>query len=254
MIDIHSHILPGIDDGSKDIDMTIEMLKMAKNTGTNHIVATPHFCRGYGELSYSEVKKMAEELEKLLKDEGINLKIHYGQEVYYSDQIIKDYANGIIGTINSSKYMLIELPMKSFYSDTLEILYELKVKGIVPILAHPERYRPIIDKPSTINKFIDEGFLFQMNSGSIEGQFGNSVKKTAEILLKNNIYNFIGSDAHNNTTRVPGISKGIELAKNISDISEELFLESGRKLLINQDVEFIGEKIKEKKGLFSFFR
>lgn len=254
MIDIHSHILPGIDDGSKNINMTLEMLRMAEESGTKDIVATPHFCRGYGELPHSEVKKLVEEFRKLATKEGLDINIHYGQEVYYSEQIIKDYENGLIGTINDSRYMLIELPMRSFDSDTLEVLYELQVKGITPILAHPERYRPIIEKPERINKFINEGFLFQMNAGSIEGKFGNSVKKTAEILLENNIYNFIGSDAHNDGNRCPGIATGIELAKKKNKISEELFRESGRRLLNNQDIEFIGKKIKEKKGIFSFFR
>ncbi|MDB2116101.1 tyrosine-protein phosphatase [Clostridium paraputrificum] len=254
MIDIHSHILPGIDDGAKNINMTLHMIKMAVESGTKDIVATPHFCRGYGETPYNEVKNLVGEFNKLSKGEGLDINIHYGQEVYYSEQIIDDYKSGLIGTINDSRYMLIELPMRSFDSDTLEVIYELQVKGVIPILAHPERYRPIIEKPDRINKFIKEGFLFQMNSGSIEGQFGNSVKKTAEILLDNNIYNFIGSDAHNDTNRCTGIDRGIELAKKKSKINEELFRESGRRLLNNEDIEFIGEKVKEKKGIFSFLK
>ena len=254
MIDIHSHILPGIDDGSKNINMTLQMIKIAEKSGTTDIVATPHFCRGYGETHYDEVKNLVGEFNKLAKGEGLDINIHYGQEVYYSEQIINDYKSGLIGTINDSRYMLIELPMRSFDSNILEVIYELQVKGVIPILAHPERYRPIIEKPERINKFIKEGFLFQMNSGSIEGQFGNSVKKTAEILLDNNIYNFIGSDAHNDTNRCTGIDRGIELAKKKSKINEELFRESGRRLLNNEDIEFIGEKVKEKKGIFSFLK
>ena len=232
MIDIHSHILPGIDDGSKNINMTLQMIKIAEKSGTTDIVATPHFCRGYGETHYDEVKNLVGEFNKLAKGEGLDLNIHYGQEVYYSEQIIDDYKSGLIGTINDSRYMLI----------------------VIPILAHPERYRPIIEKPERINKFIKEGFLFQMNAGSVEGQFGNSVKKTAEILLANNIYNFIGSDAHNDTNRCTGIANGIELAKKKSKINEELFRESGRRLLSNEDIEFIGEMVKEKKGIFSFLK
>ena len=254
MIDIHSHILPGIDDGAKNINMTLRMIKMAEKSGTKDIVATPHFCRGYGETPYDEVKKLVEEFKKLTKREGLGINLHYGQEVYYSEEIINDYKSGLIGTINNSRYMLIELPMRSFDSETLEVIYELQVTGIIPILAHPERYRPIIEKPERINKFIKEGFLFQMNAGSIEGQFGNNVKKTAEILLANNIYNFIGSDAHNDTNRCTGIDRGIELAKKKNKINEELFRESGRRLLNNEDIEFIGEKVKEKKGIFSFLK
>lgn len=254
MIDIHSHILPGIDDGAKNINMTLRMIKMAEKSGTKDIVATPHFCRGYGETPYDEVKKLVEEFKKLTKREGLGINLHYGQEVYYSEEIINDYKSGLIGTINNSRYMLIELPMRSFDSETLEVIYELQVTGIIPILAHPERYRPIIEKPERINKFIKEGFLFQMNAGSIEGEFGSNVKKTAEILLANNIYNFIGSDAHNDTNRCTGIDRGIELAKKKNKTNEALFRESGRRLLNNEDIEFIGEKVKEKKGIFSFLK
>ena len=88
MIDIHSHILPGIDDGAKNISMTLEMIKMAEKSGTKDIVATPHFCRGYGETTYDEVKNLVEEFNKLAKGEGLDINIHYGQEVYYSEQII----------------------------------------------------------------------------------------------------------------------------------------------------------------------
>ena len=101
MIDIHSHILPGIDDGAKNINMTLRMIKMAEKSGTKDIVATPHFCRGYGETPYDEVKKLVEEFKKLTKREGLGINLHYGQEVYYSEEIINDYKSGLIGTINN---------------------------------------------------------------------------------------------------------------------------------------------------------
>jgi protein-tyrosine phosphatase len=250
MIDIHSHILPGIDDGSKSIKMTLDMLKKAEEDGTTKIVATPHFCRGYGETHYEEVKGLVKDFNSLVKSEGININIDYGQEVYYSDNMIEDYKDGIIGTINDSRYLLFELPMKQFDKETFDILYELQVMDIVPILAHPERYKPIMDKPSYINKFINEGILFQMNSGSITGSFGANVKKTAEILLENGIYNFIGSDAHNDSNRCTGMAQSIELFGKKNKGAKKLFEDSAEKMLKNRDVKFSGEKIKEKKMFF----
>lgn len=252
MIDIHSHILPGIDDGSKDIKMTLDMLKRAEEDGTTEIVATPHFCRGHGETPYEEVKKIVTNFNNLVKKEEINIKVNYGQEIYYSENMIEDYKSGLIGCINDSRYLLFELPMRAFDKETFDILYELRVMDIVPILAHPERYKPIIDKPSYINKFIREGILFQMNSGSLTGEFGKNVKKTANILLEHGIYNFIGSDAHNSSTRCTGITKGIELAQKRNKLYKRLFDASAEKMLENREVGFHGEKIKEKKGLFFF--
>ncbi|PRR81772.1 tyrosine-protein phosphatase [Clostridium vincentii] len=252
MIDIHSHILPGIDDGSKDIGMSLDMLRNAVMDGTTEIVATPHFCRGYGETTYEEVKKIVNDFNVLIKSENINIDIHYGQEVYYSESIIEDYKSGLIGCINDSRYLLFELPMKRFDKETFDILYELQMMDIVPVLAHPERYRPIIDKPSYINKFTQEGILLQMNSGSIKGSFGAEVKKTANILLEHGIYNFIGSDAHNNGNRCTGISEGIEISTKKNKIYRKVFKDSAKKLIKNIEIGFSGEKIKEKKGFFFF--
>lgn len=253
MIDIHSHIIPGIDDGSKNIKMTIDMLKRAQEDGTTDIVATPHFFRGYGEAPYSEVKDLAKHFNELAKEEGLNINIHYGQEVYYSESLLNDFKEGLIGTINDSKYMLIELDMREFDRDVLDTIYELQVMGIQPIIAHPERYRYIINDPSMINRFIKEGALFQMNAGSIIGNFGQRVKKTAEVLLDKEIYSFIGSDAHNDINRTTGISQGINAAADRKKIYRKLFNENGYRLINNEEVKFNGELVKEKKkGLFSF--
>jgi len=252
MIDIHSHILPAIDDGSKNIRMTLDMLKNAEEDGTTEIVATPHFCKGYEETPYEEVKKLVAKFNALVKNEGIKININYGQEVYYSENMIEDYKSGLIGCINDSRYLLFELPMRAFEKETFDILYELQVMDIVPILAHPERYKPIIDKPSYINKFTREGILFQMNSGSVAGAFGKNVKKTANILLEHGIYNFIGSDAHNSSNRSTGITDGIDLSRNKNKIYKDLFHVSAEKMLKNREVEFLGGKIKEKKCLLFF--
>ncbi|MBD7911784.1 tyrosine-protein phosphatase [Clostridium cibarium] len=254
MIDIHSHILPGIDDGSKNIKMTLDMLRIAEKDGITEIVATPHFCRGYGETPYEEVRELVKEFNKVILSEGINLTINYGQEVYYSENMIDDYKKGLIGTINDSKYMLFELPMRKMESEAFDIIYELQVLGIIPVLAHPERYKFIMDKPSYINKFIEEGVLFQMNAGSIRGDFGATVKKTAGILLEHGIYNFIGSDGHNDTTRKTEISDGIDLSIQKNKMYKDFFENSAKNLLLNKDIEFCGRKIKEKKSFLSFFK
>ena len=159
----------------------------------------------YGELTIAEIKAFVEEINSIIKSEGINLKVYSGQEVYYTENIIENYMEGKIGTINDSRYMLIEFPIKKFDDNIFDVLYELQIRYIMPIIAHPERYKPIIEKPSYINRFINEGYLFQMNAGSLEGKFGENAKKTAKIFLQMNIYNFIGSDAHNMKNRNTGL-------------------------------------------------
>ena len=145
--------------------------------------------------------------------------------------------------------------MKEFdVEKVINNFYELQLKGIVIILAHPERYIEFIKKPSLINKFIDEGFLFQLNTGSISGEFGKEVKKTAEIFLKNKIYSFIGSDAHRYEKRNPDMSNGIEALKSMDRDYFSYFKDSGERLLKNEEILFLGSKVKGKKGLLGLFK
>jgi protein-tyrosine phosphatase len=256
MIDIHTHIIPNIDDGSKNVEMTLEMLRNAERDGTKEIVATPHYLLEYGESTIAEVKVFVEEINSIMKSEGINLKVYAGQEIYYTENIIQYYMKGKIGTINGSRYMLIEFPMHKLNKNIIDVLYELQIRDIVPIIAHPERYKAIIGTPSRINRFIDEGYLFQMNAGSLEGKFGANVKKTAEIFLANRIYNFIGSDAHNIKSRTTGLSNVMTIlnkSKKNKDMGK-IFEESSKKMLNNEQVDFFGNKIEEKKSIFPFLK
>jgi len=252
MIDIHSHILPQIDDGAENIDITLEMLKSAVKDGTKKIVATPHYGNRYGIMPISEIKDYVNKLNSLLEEKDIKIEIYSGHEVHLNQYVLEDYLEGKIGTINDSKYMLTECPINKFNDYIFDVIYELKIRGIIPIIAHPERCIPVIENVLYINKFIESGCLFQMNSGSILGLFGEEVKLVAKIFLKNGIYNFIGSDAHNNINRTTGLVKAINLSNNINAESEKNFMDSASKLLENKDIKFCGQKIKEKKSIFHF--
>ena len=252
IVDIHSHIIPGIDDGSKNMEMTLEMIRNAEKEGTKEMVATPHYLLEYGEATIIDVKNHVKEINMLLENEKIDVKIYSGQEVYFTEKIIEDYLEGNIGTINDSRYMLIEFPMDKFDENTFDILYELQVRDIVPIIAHPERYKFFIEKPSLINEFINQGYLFHVNAGSIEGKFGQNVKKTTDLFLTNNIYNFIGSDAHNIKSRNTGLKNAMDLIEK--GMNKNIFQDSSEKILKNMDIKFLGERIKGKKSIFSFFK
>lgn len=248
MVDIHSHIISNIDDGSKSDTMSLEMLKISEDCGVKAIVATPHFITGRFDCEYSEVKKKVDDLKALVKDNDIHIEIYSGQEVYYNRDLVKYYNDNLIGTINGSKYMLIELPMLEFdLEEVINSIYELQIRGITPIIAHGERYKPFIKKPHLINKLIDEGYLFQLNTGSITGEFGKDVKRTAEVYYKNGIYSFVGSDAHRDKIRNTDISKFVDI---IDKENRKLFNENSFKMLNDEEVKFTGYKIKEKKGIF----
>lgn len=249
IIDIHSHIIAGIDDGPKYLNVALEMIKRAESLGTKDIVATPHFRRGYFETPFNEVKIIANYLKSLVKEEGLNINIHYGQEVYFSERILEDLEKGIIGTIDEGRYMLLEFPMRKIPKEAVDYIYEINLKGITPIIAHPERYLDVVKNPERLNELIEEGCLFQLNAGSIRGDFGRDIKKTSEILIKHGIYGFIGSDAHDNNRRKTGILEECKEVFKKNKNLEEIFMENTEKLLKNENIFFEGEKIK-KRGFF----
>lgn len=251
MIDVHSHIINEIDDGSKSIEMTISMLKKAEQSGTTDIIATPHFMRGRFEVEYRDVVKRVEELKDIARENNININIYAGQEVYFSKNILNYYNDKMIGTINNTKYMLIEFPMLEFNIDeAINTIYELQIRGITPVIAHPERYRQFIKDPSLINSLIKEGMLFQLNAGSIAGGFGKDVKKTATKYLEDNIYSFIGSDAHRDIGRDTNMKDALEI---LGENKVNEFINNGRLMLENKDVHFKGSLVKEKKKFLGIF-
>lgn len=248
MIDIHSHIIPKIDDGAKDLETSLKLLEIAENHGTKGIVATPHYYKGFYNFEYKNIQKELEYLKVLAKDNGIDINIYYGQEVCVFNGMVRELEEEKIGTINGTRYMLIEFPLDEFKRDAFDEIYELQIRGIVPIIAHPERYKIFKRNPEKINELINEGYLFQLNSGSILGDFSKETKKTAQLFLKNNIYSFIGSDAHNLRSRTSSLK---EIINNLDSSYTNEYNENGVKMLSNKDVIFRGEKIqRQRKFLF----
>ncbi|HEY8890091.1 MAG TPA: CpsB/CapC family capsule biosynthesis tyrosine phosphatase [Clostridium sp.] len=254
MIDIHSHILPGIDDGSKDMEMSIKMLKLAEEKGTKTIVATPHYIRGIYENYYDEILTLLQELKLQAKTSGIDIEILLGQEVMLDKHSLKLCREKKLRGINGESYMLIEFPMDKLPKDALDLIYELRLLNIKPIIAHPERYEYIYETPTAINGFIEEGCLFQINTGSLQGLFGKKVQSCAKLLVREGLVNFIASDAHSLNRRCPGLIEGFSQAKELDNQIEKKVSENLELLLLDKDIETNMEKIKKKKNIFQFFK
>ena len=253
MVDLHSHIIWGIDDGSKSKEMTLNMLKLAIRGGTNKIVSTPHFLPGHYENSIEDIKKEIEKVKDLIKEENLDIEVLPGQEVYYTENILEHYNNNLIGTINNSRYMLIELNMKDFkLEEVTSNLYELQLKGITPVIAHPERYIKFLKNPSLINEFSKEGYIFQLNAGSLTGDFGKEVKNLAEKYVNNKIYSVFGSDAHRDEKRNPSMKNFIEGFKDKSYL--ENLNNNNECIIYNKKFDINNNLFKEKKGIFRFFK
>ena len=235
MIDFHSHILPGIDDGSRSIEQTIRMLKEAKEAGFTKIISTSHYIEGYYESDEDERTELLNEVQKNIS--GIEL--YLGNEIYITNNMINLIQNKKASTINNSKYVLFEFPLSAKSMNDKEVVYRLIENGFVPVIAHPERYSYVQDNPEYIEELAEMGALFQANYGSIIGMYGKKAEKTLKKLLKNDLIRFFGSDSHRIDqvyTKMPKILK--KLHKFLSDEEiEEFTVINPQKVLNNEDIE-----------------
>lgn len=195
MFDIHTHILPGVDDGSKDFDTSLKLILSEIDNGVSSIMLTPHYCpsRGYKNNAESVKSAFADFCEKI-NQKQLPVKFLLGQEIYYSDydDIIKKIENGEVLTLNNSKYVLIEFSLKDKPQNIIETVYNLDVKGYKVIIAHIERYKWMtLDFAEELK---NEGCLLQMNA---ESYFSLKLGLFCKKLIKNNLIDFIASDLHN---------------------------------------------------------
>lgn len=197
MTDIHSHIVFDVDDGSKSIEESLELLKMMKDTGFDNAIMTPHYIEGSEYCSYNP-----EKLEKLaiLRDEvekhHIGINIYLGNEIFINDHIIEGIQEGKIYTLNNTKYLLFELPFHNQIIGLADIVYEMKIQGFIPILAHPERYSYFQNNYDLVDELKEEGLLFQCNYSSIIGHYGKEAEKLLKYMLKNHYVDYLGTDIH----------------------------------------------------------
>ena len=197
MTDTHSHILFGIDDGSSSLKESIELLKKMKDTGFNNVILTPHYIEG-SVFNANNIDKMnryemlLEELEK----QNIDINIYLGNEIFISNNILSNIKRNQIFSLNNTKYLLIELPFHNKILNLEDIIYEIKIKGYIPIIAHPERYTYFQENKDLIDKLREEEVLFQANYASILGYYGKSSEKLMKYMLKKGYIDYLGTDIH----------------------------------------------------------
>lgn len=196
MIDIHSHILPEIDDGSRNIEETITMIAEAYKNGVTAIIATSHYMEGNYEVNKNKREEMVNILQEILTIKELPVKIYIGAEAYISPNLINHIKNDEIPTLNNSKYLLFELPMNAPYLGIYNEINHLKDLKITPILAHPERYSYIRNDINKLYELVENGVLLQCNIGSFVGKYGKDAKNFVTKLAKENLIGFIGSDCH----------------------------------------------------------
>lgn len=253
MIDIHSHIIPQADDGSKSLDETFKMIKEAENAGFTDIISTSHYIEDHYELNKIDRQAWVNALNEGIKKQDININLYTGAEIFISENMCENIKNDIICTLNNSRYVLFELPMNTKVMYLNEVIFNLISMNLIPIIAHPERYSFVQQDPNILIDYIEMGVLFQGNYASTIGYYGNEAKKTIKKLLQNNMIHFLGSDNHRPGTIYANMNKILEeLKKTISNEEIELLTEINPRKIINDEEIGVEQPTKIKKSFFNF--
>ncbi|MGP4060967.1 tyrosine-protein phosphatase [Halobacillus sp. H74] len=202
MVDIHSHILPGVDDGAQTMDESIKMAEAAVADGIDKIVATPHHKNGAYDNFKHNVLIQVGELNRTFEERNIPLEVLPGQETRIYGEMIDGIEKNEILTINEdTKYVFVEFPSNAVPRYASQLFFDLQVAGYQPIIVHPERNKQLIEDPDLLYSFVKRGAFTQLTAGSVCGHFGKKIKKFSEQLIEANLAHVIATDAHNDSTR-----------------------------------------------------
>lgn len=236
LIDIHCHILPDLDDGAKNMDEALKMLKMSYESGVSTIVATPHFHIGRVVAEYEKCNSVLEKLKLAIEREKLDIEVLLGSEIYYTNDILKKVSNNEIHTLAASKYILLEFSPWDEYGKLLQAVNETYSSGYIPVFAHIERYACLHDNMKRVDELYERGALLQVNARSVTGDNGRKNQRFIKKLMKNRAISFIASDGHDSINRVTSLNKCFQYVskKYGGDTAEKIFCENPRYIIENR--------------------
>jgi len=239
LIDLHCHILPGVDDGAKDLDMALKMAQVAVDQGISHILLTPHHMDSHYSNHKRDVVQRTKIFQQDLLDNGIPLNVFPGQEVHLTGELLKAvFSNDILFMDSGNHYLLLELPHNEVPEYTESMLFELTTRGITPVLAHPERNLGFQKDPDKLFDCVEMGCLTQLTSSSYMGVFGKDVQTLTERIIKANLGFVFASDAHNFEGRRFMMKEAfMRLTEKEGIETAERFNQNAKNILNGDDVE-----------------
>jgi protein-tyrosine phosphatase len=211
-IDLHTHILPGLDDGAQDLAQALAMARIAQADGIGALVATPHNVSWPARDHRPEIESATRALNEAIEAAGLRVVVLPGVEAYLTPDICRQVKIGQAFALAHSAYILVELPASAYPLYTEQAIFELQVMGLSVILAHPERNAVIEREPARLVPLVERGVLVQLTAASIVGAFGPEVQQTAHYLLRSKLAHVIASDAHGTGYRSPALREAVEIA------------------------------------------
>lgn len=241
MIDLHCHVLPGLDDGSRLLQETLDMARTAVNNNIDTIVATPHTLNGFFINTWEEVQSLTFTVQKAIDDEDIPLMLYPGMEAQVCPELFDALDKGQAATINdNSRYLLVEFPPFTMPPGSLDFIYHLRLKGITPVIAHPERHLILQKDLNQLCDLVKHGALCQLTALSITGYLGAYVQKSAEQMIKTGLAHVIATDAHSNDQRIMALPEAVDAAAEILqdyDRAEKMVTATPAAIIAGEDVE-----------------
>ncbi len=257
IIDLHSHLLPGVDDGARTYENSIELARLAVSEGIEHLVLTPHHRNNQYLNRSDDVVEATEKLRAVYREHQIPLKVYAAQEIRLTEYFLDDiYNQDLLSLDGTGKYYLIEFPTASVPSFSLSLMEEIVSLGITPIIAHPERNHVFAKNLNELHQFIELGCLGQLTSTSLMGGFGEEIQKVSQQMIESNLVHVIASDVHHIKHR-PFNMKAVYAYVNEEFGSEEVrYYQDNARDIINGDAVNVRKPKVQKKKLrwFEFFR
>lgn len=236
-IDIHTHILPGIDDGPKNLEESAAMARCYVDLGISKVIATPHFIPGTAwAANHDKINAKVTELQSYFSEQKIALQLYPGMEIAYHNKVVSRLEKGLLQSLANSQYYLLEPSFQDSQHDLIMCARQLMEQGLKVILAHPERIETFQENLEPLHKAITSGLEVQLNSGSILGKFGETCKQTAMQLIAADNVHYLASDAHSADNRKPLDGKEWQQLSNSlgNDLLSTLCINNPQKIIQNQ--------------------
>ena len=237
-LDIHCHILPGLDDGSKSMKETMKILKMARRQNIISAIATPHYSPHYRNDNPEEIKELCRLTEKQAQEVvDPEFRIYPGQEIFFSDEVLEKLKRGELLTLAESDYVLIEFMPDVPYSNLQRAVRNLTMERYLPILAHIERY-DVLREDGRVEELTELGAYMQMNYRHIGGKWYSDTARWCRKMLKESRIHFLATDSHDMRTRYPATTDAeLWVQKHLDkEYIRNLFYKNAKKILINQKI------------------
>lgn len=258
MIDIHTHIIPALDDGPPDMETSIDMGRVAAEDGTETIISTSHSAETFAE-GRDSIQARLDEVRKAWAGVGLDIKLEQGVEIFLTPKTVDELRSGQAWTLAGSRYVLVELPYQPWPLFADDALFQLQVAGYTPILAHPERYTSIQSDPNKMYELAERGILSQVTASALLGEFSSVIQRCAETLLRHNLAQFISSDAHGVSLRKrpPLLKSAVQAAAGLigEEAAHTLVTTNPAHILNNTPLPFTPERVPPRRwSLASLFK